>query len=259
MTESVTLRDAIKTLIWGVICIAVGLLVWYNAAGNPLDELALIRRAKVAVGILSDTYEDQEGGNERHTYLYDRGIYSFQTPDGKQFLTSMDAPSGELKMQVEVEYLPDDPEVNRVRGEGNVTISSWLLVKVGVGTLFLCMLLAPGVLLIRNGIREIKQLRKALRSTRQLIPFAAVNAPIPIGQSRVIIARKGNLLISQWRLMEVRRNGQTIGTICPNGFLYLLKVKETRQTQIYYYISHGISMLVENAIGMLSRNRNIST
>ncbi len=161
MTEPVTSRGAIMTMIWGVIWIAFALWFWHSLAGNPFDELALIRRAKVAVGILSETYACLDGPDGRDgVTLYDRGVYSFQTPDGKQFRTFMDVPPGELEKQVEVEYLPDDPGVNRVRGEGNVIISSWLLHKVGFGPLALVMFLTPGVMLIRNGIGEIRQPRK---------------------------------------------------------------------------------------------------
>ncbi len=56
-------------------------------------------------------------------------------------------------------------------------------------------------------------------TSRQSVPLAPVHAPIPSGQSRVIIARKSNLIIAQGRHMEVRRNGQTVGTLAPDGFL----------------------------------------
>jgi hypothetical protein len=56
-------------------------------------------------------------------------------------------------------------------------------------------------------------------TSRQSVPVAAVNAPIPEGQARVVIARKGNLLVAQGVRMDVKRDGQLVGSIAPDGFL----------------------------------------
>jgi len=58
--------------------------------------------------------------------------------------------------QIEIEYLTDDPDVNRLKGEGGSTVSEWIWQRLAGRTVFLTLFLIPGILLIRNGIKESK-------------------------------------------------------------------------------------------------------
>lgn len=154
------LSDSIKTLLWGILWIAVALGFMHHITGNPLDELALIRRAHVAVGSLADTFEHEQEDERGRVYLSDVGVYTFRTPAGQQFNASTRVPTGQLSKQQEVEYLPDNPAVNRIRGDGCASIFEWLWRKVGLGIILLALSLSPGMTLLRNGIRDIRQLQK---------------------------------------------------------------------------------------------------
>jgi tetratricopeptide (TPR) repeat protein len=170
MTSQPTLTDSLKTVLLGVVCVALAVCFWYSIVGNPIDELALIQRAQVATCVLKDKYEE-EVEDERRIYLLNVGIYAFQTPDGREFQASTREPTGELAMQLEVEYLPEDPAVNRIKGEGCASVGEWLWRKLGLGSLLLAMFLSPGIVLLRDGIRDIRS------ATRQ-------GTPVPPGGTR---------------------------------------------------------------------------
>jgi hypothetical protein len=160
--------DSVKTLIWGVIWILGACWFWYYLAGNPLDELALIRRAQVAPGFIVDTWEDAESGDEGGTHWSHGATYTYRIPDGREFTQSAAIRSGRLKEEfqdlqqpypIEVEYLPDNPTVSRIKGDGCESIMGWLLRKIGLGSLLLALLASPGIALLRNGVRDIRRLR----------------------------------------------------------------------------------------------------
>ena len=74
--------------------------------------------------------------------------------------------SGQLKIEfsdlnepvpIEVEYLPDDPSVSRIKGSGCQSVTEWLWRNVGLGIVLLAMLVAPSIVLFRQGFREIKK------------------------------------------------------------------------------------------------------
>jgi len=155
MTVEKTLVDSIKTIVWGVILLFLGGYFWYYFAGNPFEELALIRRAEIATGSLSATYEDEQEDYRGHVYLTDVGIYIFQLPDGREFKASTKRPTGQLKEREDVEYLPDKPAVNRVKGDGSQTVAEWFVRKVAIGSLLLVLALSPGAVLLRHAVRRI--------------------------------------------------------------------------------------------------------
>lgn len=158
-------RDAVITILLGMAFIIGGVLFWYHIAGNPLNEIALIQRAKVATCILVDTYEDEHENEHGHVYVSDVGIYAFRLPDGREFKTLNRVPSGQLEEQLEVEYLPDNPSVNRIKGDGCQSVVEWLWRKIGVGGLFLLICITPGFLVLQDGIRKLKIVNK----TKELI------------------------------------------------------------------------------------------
>ena len=151
------LRDSVLILRGGVLWILGGCWFWCYLAGNPLDELALIRRAQVATGSLVETHEHEEEDDRGHVYLSDVGDYAFRVPDGSDFKASTRVPTGDLKEQEQVEYLPDNPAVNRIKGDGCQSITEWLWRKVGLGSLLLTLLAGPGIVLLRHGVRDIRR------------------------------------------------------------------------------------------------------
>jgi|WetSurMetagenome_2_1015567.scaffolds.fasta_scaffold191473_1 hypothetical protein len=148
-------REPIKTFIWSAALIIFALLFWYHIVGSPFDEFALIQKAKLATGILIDSYE-VDTGDERGN-VYDVGVYKFSLPDGRKFKAFTKNSSGEREEQVE--YLPSNPSINRIKGEGCQSIIEWVEIKIIGGGILLAIFLSPGFILARNGIKEIKNIQ----------------------------------------------------------------------------------------------------
>ena len=140
----------LRRLVAGTLLLVGAVWFWYHLCGNPLHELALIRRAQVTVGTLVDTYEHEQEDFRGHVYFSDVGVYAFRVPDGREFKALMRVPIGSLEQHKEVEYLPDAPSVNRVAGEGCRTIFEWLWRKIGLGALLFVILVSPGVFVLLN-------------------------------------------------------------------------------------------------------------
>lgn len=153
-------REAIKSILIGMALMIGAILFWYHIVGNPLDELALIQRAKVTNCILVDTEEHEEEDYRGHVYYSDVGIYNFRLPDGREFKTTTRVPTGQLDDNLEVEYLPDNPTVNRVKGDGSQSITEWPWRKVGLGSILLVLFISVGFTYTKNGIREILKSNK---------------------------------------------------------------------------------------------------
>ena len=148
------LSSPVRRLVGSAAWVCVVCAVGYHVAGNPLHELALINRAQRAIGYLIETRtEDREDSRER-VYFYDVGVYAFHLPDGREFKTATEAGVGRLKVQVQVEYLADNPAVNRVSGDGSRTVAGWLVRHV-MGLLFLAAFVSPGVYFAGQAIRDI--------------------------------------------------------------------------------------------------------
>jgi hypothetical protein len=160
--------DSVGTLVWGVIFIIGACMLWHCEFGNPFDELALIRRAQIAQGFVVDTWEDAEEGVRGGPYWSHGARYTYRIPDGREFTERTNPRPGQLKevfrdlekpYPIEVEYLPDNPAVSRGKGDGCQSVIEWLWRTVGLGSFLLVMFLAPGIVLIHNGLRDIGKLR----------------------------------------------------------------------------------------------------
>ncbi len=159
MTDEPSPRSVIKDFLVAGLALALGLLFWHSLVGDPLDELALIQRGQVAKCVLHESFEDEVENERGDVAVVDVGVYAFTTPEGGTYYASTRAPSGELLPQGQVEYLPDTPSTNRIRGDGCATVGEWLWRKVGMGGLLLAMCVGPGVSLARGGIRDLLRLR----------------------------------------------------------------------------------------------------
>jgi hypothetical protein len=142
----VSAKGRIAGVMWIVM---VGLLVWYVRGGNSLNELALIRRAQVASGSLVDTGEYEQEDYRGHVYYSDVGVYAYRLSDGREFKTCARVPTGQLEEQEDVEYLPDNPAVSRIAGDGCQTVTGWLCRQVGLGV-FCVVFAIPGIALLLN-------------------------------------------------------------------------------------------------------------
>jgi len=146
-------RESTKTIIHGILIFIGGILFWYHTVGNVFDELSLIQNAKITTGTLESTYEEENEDDRGKVHISEVGVYSFHIPDGRKFYTRTYNP---FDKSIEIEYLPDNPSVNRAKGDGCQSITEWLWRKIGFGGLFLVLVISPGFVLIKNGVKEMK-------------------------------------------------------------------------------------------------------
>lgn len=125
--------DRLKSVFCGLLLIVGGFLFWLHLLGNPIHELSLIRRGVAARGVIKD------GG----------ASYEFRLPNGQM----VKGKTGEItyympESGIAVEYLPDNPAISRIKGDGSQTIGDWLLYGALAGGVLLAMFVSPGVFLI---------------------------------------------------------------------------------------------------------------
>jgi hypothetical protein len=97
--------DRLKTVLLGLLLLTGGLWLWVYLLGNPINELALIRHGVTAKGVIK--------------YAGDSD-YEFRLPNGQM----VEGKTGAIAYYmpghvVEVEYLPDNPAVNKIKGDGS--------------------------------------------------------------------------------------------------------------------------------------------
>jgi hypothetical protein len=144
--------DRLITVLLGLLLLAGSLWFWLNLLGNPINELALIRRGVTAKGVIKDAGDSD---------------YEFRLPNGQM----VEGKTGEIAYYmpgyvIEVEYLPDNPAVSRVKGDGCSTVTEWIWSNVGLLILFF----SPGVGLIFWRFRR-KPEGSALPHTRKTRPL----------------------------------------------------------------------------------------
>lgn len=144
---------------------------WLHLVGNPIHELVLIQQGQSVLGSIVDTSEDVESGDEGGMHWTHAAIYTYRLPDGRKFTARTKDKSGRLKDQfrdlkqpypIEVEYLPHNPAVSRIKGDGCQSVFEWLWRTVGLGGLLLAVLLSPAYLVLWHAIRDIKRARAGL-------------------------------------------------------------------------------------------------
>lgn len=150
-------REATKKIIYGLIWCLICLWLCYGSARDDFDELKLIRNAQLADGVITECFEERDVGDEGGKYVARSCSYMFSLPDGTILDSSMNV-SNKIKEEtdVKIEYLLVNPQTNRIQGEGNSTFFDWAWRKLGLGLGLLALFTSPGIILIRNGIKEFR-------------------------------------------------------------------------------------------------------
>lgn len=150
----------LKTIFLGILLITIAFAYWWHILGNPIDELNLIFKAKTTEGVIYDAWEDFSDGDEGGGKWIHSYFYEYKISEGKKF-KGIENGNGQILIDlpypIKVEYLPDNPQVSRIKGSGVQNIFEFLWRKVGFGMLFLVICIAPGYILIRDAIRDIKK------------------------------------------------------------------------------------------------------
>lgn len=159
-------HDPIKSMVWGCILTLLACAFVYYVAGNPLRELALILHGRTVSGFVIDAWEDAEETDYGKTIWDHRAIYTYRLPDGRSFKGTAEG-SGRLKEEfqdltepypIEIEYLPDNPNISRVKGDGCATVTELLWRKIGLGGCILVGFCWIPVGLLWKGLKDLKRL-----------------------------------------------------------------------------------------------------
>ena len=166
--KSNILRKQIKDLAKGILFAALLIIgaswFWYLLAGNPFHEIAIIQQCKTANGFIIETWEEPPERREGKLDWSHGGKYTYTLPDGRKYTGEIKIRSGRLREElrpplmepypVEVEYLPDNPEISKLKGEGSDSVVGWVLRKIVLGPILLIGFLIPGIFVLRNTILE---------------------------------------------------------------------------------------------------------
>lgn len=113
----------VKRCIWILAGTVIGVGVFaYMVNVNPYNEFLLITKSATTNGFITNTEEYQDGSSETGNNIYYE--YSFTTPDGKIITDKISELGGiedfkDKPIPIKVEYLPNNPKVNRVKDATN--------------------------------------------------------------------------------------------------------------------------------------------
>lgn len=158
------MKEPFRSLAICLVLLIVGCLVWGFTVYNPVHSLALIRDAQIITGSVIDTYEDWDVSDDGIIDITHSVKYTFRSPDGREFTRWSGSFSNtvpekyqNLPTPVEIEYLPSDPSINRIRGEGAQSMTGWVIKDIVFNLIILSVFCTPGVLYAGVAVRECKR------------------------------------------------------------------------------------------------------
>ena len=151
---------AAKYMTGGYVWLIIAIGLWYSGLGNPLHDFALMKRAQVTSGSLLDESDDAGDTDEGGMVWSYGATYSYRIPDGRRFTNKYESSSSHgpitgLPENLQVEYLPDNPRISRVKGTGSATVREWII-RTTLSLGLLALFVAPGLHLLKVGINELR-------------------------------------------------------------------------------------------------------
>lgn len=164
--------ELLKSMLIGIAALIIGFYFWRQAARNPINEFRLITRGKEVRGYVTSAeetsdiveYNDGRSTGVAYEFYYK---YFFILPDGRKIedsavsagrlpteLSSLD----EARHGINVEYVPNNPSINRIKkySTGATTLWEWIWRKVALGGLLLAGCLSIGVIVVKAAIKKYK-------------------------------------------------------------------------------------------------------
>lgn len=161
-----------KSLFLGIAIPIVAMWLWFNSKGNPFNEYRLITNPTTAIGFINKVelesdvvdYNDSRSAAEVYFYLYE---FTFKLPNGSIIhgggTLNGDIPENLADVenkpyQVIVEYLSNNPNVNRVKGFSNAktNVYEWLRYTFFGGIIVLMLSSYCSFIIIKSGLKEYR-------------------------------------------------------------------------------------------------------
>ena len=162
----------------------VGIWIWTGVSGNPWHEYLLITDSQIANGFITSVEEDSEPVEQNDRYVGTRYYYIFEynftLPNGRT-IESIGSEEGELPSHltnvqnkpypIEVEYLAENADVNRVKGLPNAhtSVYEWLryTMLMGLIVFLFCSYLSFSV--IKDARKKFVERQKDLKRLNELV------------------------------------------------------------------------------------------
>ncbi len=166
----------IKFCFWNFALLFFIIWVFFYKIGDPYHDFLLITKATTANGFIIGSREQEDDGEHdgigyQSFYVY--YVYTFTTKDGKTIKDNASERSPESgylaeanvkPIPIEVEYIPSNPKINRIKGMTTQPTTIWGLIwRFGLLVFFLIITYFGGIDDFRNTIksylREINETR----------------------------------------------------------------------------------------------------
>lgn len=152
----------IRRILLGALWVVVACGLWGHWFAWPPNDLRLMREGVATTGHVLETHEDLDMGDDRRLHASHAFRYAFRLPTGQEVEAETRNRNGRLPPElrasqgwppIEVEYLPSDPSVSRILGEGAQHIGEWGC-NTALALIALALLLWPGVVVVRSGVND---------------------------------------------------------------------------------------------------------
>ncbi len=167
MVNEMPLRTKIgkhwKKLVLALALIAVGSYITWHLVNDARDEFALNQRGKITIGYPIDCSEDATSTTSFGEDIYEWYVeYTYRIPDGREFTQTqigrgfIDPNLCMNSYPLKVEYLPNDPEVSRLKDYSNSeSLLDFLRDKFEDELLIIALYIA-GIWVLRGAVQDIK-------------------------------------------------------------------------------------------------------
>ncbi len=157
-----------KSLFLGATMMIVVFWVWNRVADHPVDDLRLIINGKIVKGHITNAeefsfeYETNKGVKTGYQHLCK---YYFTTLNGNKIIDSAvfggQVPeylknSNRKAYEVEIEYLPNNPRIHKIRDFDIMDFREWFIKKFLIGGALLVIFLSLGFVLIKKSIKQYR-------------------------------------------------------------------------------------------------------
>ena len=161
-----------KSIFWGIAIPIIGMWMWFSSFDNPFNEYRLITNPTTAKGLINKVeqqsdvveYNDSRSAAVAYFYYYE---FTFKLPNGRTIqgggkengdIPEYLADVANTPYQIIVEYLSDNPNVNRVKGmeSGKMTLYEWLRYPMFIGLIVLLLGSYFGFMIIKGGLKEYR-------------------------------------------------------------------------------------------------------
>lgn len=166
------LREEWKTLLVALVSLAIAAYLTYSSVDSIIEGNELNYKGEIANGWITDTMEDWDETDYGQSVVSHGVTYEFRLPSG-QIIEGSYYDRGTIDNDsrlyqeghtinwnaVEVEYLPNNPSVSRIKGSDDDTLAE--LIRHETEHIFITLIpLAIGVYLLVTSIRDVREITR---------------------------------------------------------------------------------------------------